>query len=220
MAKSTGLKTFVSFPKVDISKRKYFISFYQGHDSYILNKNDNDRQVKPGSQLVLGDIVQTDQTSRAEIRDNFGAIFRLGHNSSISIEQSPEKRNIPVYDGSVFKLRKDFFNPVIFDCGGKYRTSCYSMCPTSEFIAHVAGVQNEDIYYSFSPNNVVWEYDEQGNKFEIVALKEGESAVIKYDDSAKKIVDRYQVIEKRRISDKEYDSITNDYLNDRKWRSL
>lgn len=169
----------------------------------------NGVKLQPGTILAHNDRVET-HDGRVEIRDNLGAIFRLRGNSSFEVGLTEDGYE-PVMDGYVYKFRRGD-TPAIAYCG-KYVTSCY-MC---QFVAVIEPLSDTaDRYYSFGTSNIIFEYDENGRKFTIAALDEDEYAELHYDSQAP-MRQRYVVKNRKRISDDEFDRITQEYINDRYW---
>ncbi|KRK13366.1 hypothetical protein FD51_GL001579 [Lacticaseibacillus zeae DSM 20178 = KCTC 3804] len=169
-----------------------------------------------GNGLLAGTIINREELlqtneGRVEIRDNFGQIFRLREESTFQIELTEEGFQ-PVYDGFVFKFHRGKIAPMVSD--GKYRTSCYDQGTPIVIIEPVD--ETTDKYFSFSDDSRVYEYDESGRKFTIVALDEDEEVELHYD-VRNSMRTRYVAKNRQRISDKDLDRFSQQYMNDRLW---
>lgn len=168
--------------------------------------------LKMGQKIEIGQMIRTN-SSRIEIRDNWGAIFRLGENSEFSVEQT-EGGIAPVYYGEVYKGRISY-EPDKMCATSKYRTSCWMNC-TKDVFMHPTET-NADVFYSFSADCPIWEYDESGRKFTIVHLDEGQKCSLTYHPNVP-MRERYTVTNISSISDSEYDYIVTHFINPRCWR--
>jgi len=76
--------------------------------------------------------------------------------------------------------------------------------------------QGEDHFFALSGDIVIYEFDEQQKSFVICTVEEGYKAIMKYNDSAERIRDRYtaRVLP---FTDAEYKQILDNYIDRRKW---
>lgn len=170
------------------------------------------RKLTAGIKVVLGQTIRSNDC-RVEIRDNRGAIFRLGQKAEFSIEQT-ENGISPVYYGEIYKGRISY-DPGM-TCGtSKYRTSCWVGCPISVYMRPTK--RNSDEFFCFSTDCPIWEYDEAGRKFTIVHLDEGQKCTLDYTPNVP-MRERYSVKNVETISDDEYDYIVEHFINPRFWR--
>lgn len=178
--------------------------------SLIDQKGDN-FTLNSGQLIGLNDLILSND-SRIEIRNSTGLIFRLGTHSEFSLEQTVNGI-VPIYFGSVYKTRFSGIPTVM--CSGKYRTSCYTQCMNTLFTENISS--NKDIFYGMSDDIHIWEYDENGRRFPIVSIGEGQKVTLQFDNS-KPMRERYTVFSIDMISDDDYDRITQKFINNKYWR--
>ncbi|ARY92279.1 MULTISPECIES: hypothetical protein [Lacticaseibacillus] len=102
----------------------------------------NGKVLRAGTMLIHNDRIET-RTGRVEVRDNFGAVFRLRARSSFEISLTEDGYE-PIMDGYVYKFRRGPM-PNVLNCA-KYCTSCF-ICA---FVAVIEPLsETADRYYSF-----------------------------------------------------------------------
>jgi hypothetical protein len=179
----------------------------QGEDSVEL--------VQPQYELKVGEKLSTNG-SRIEIRDEQGMILRLGENSEVEvIFDNNAKRYVLSWFGEVFKMRLANGQPLSLNLCGKYRTSCW-MCIHSTFAQNID--VHRDAFYALFGHVPIFEYDELGVEFPILEVPEGHKAVL-YHDDAQPMRKRYVTESVVPITSKEYNYITQRYLNPSGWRA-
>lgn len=155
-----------------------------------------------------------------EVRDNYGLIVRLGPSSELSYDfdpyggviAQPAKRASLIFYGEIFKFRY-YVQPLEVVACGKYRTSCW-YCPMSFYARNLDA--SRDVYYALAGEALVWEWDEEGKPFDIVRIPEGYKAVLRHDplQPARK---RYAVEKVSTVSADEWDYITANFMNPKRW---
>lgn len=166
-------------------------------------------ELKAGTILGVNELILANE-GRVELRNNNGSLFRLGEHAELSLNLTA-LGIAPVFFGKVYKTL--FANQGIM-CGGKYQTSCWVQCSNTIVTENISPY--EDIFYSFSESTEIWEYDEQGRRFHIVTLNEGEKVILEHNPKAQ-MRNRYKVQEIQLIDEDEYDKITDTFLNPKKW---
>lgn len=146
---------------------------------------------------------------KIEVRSDEGAIIRIQNGGEFGIINSP-LGEVPMYFGEVYASKKN---------GGKYRTSCYlAPSPSSATIDfYVRPHKNGDEYFALVGNLIIFEYDKNGKPYDIASVKEGQSRVVNYS----KLVDGYRKYESKEasdITDKDYEYILNNFIDNRKWK--
>jgi len=183
-------------------------------DPAVLITPDGETALSSGTELYLGVQIET-RSGRVELRDEHGMILRLGERSEAAFEfDSNLKRHVFSYFGRGFKKRLTQLEPFTLQFCGKYRTSCFN-CPCPICIENHDPFT--DIYYAFLASVPVFEYDEQGEWFLITEIPEGYKATLVHDPS-KPMRERYSVAATAPITEADYDRITDEYLNPKRWR--
>lgn len=191
--------------------RTTFIKQIGEHAPQILREKNN-YPISTGMLLGLNELIKTND-SYVEIRDDAGALFRLGPNSEFALELTV-CGIAPVYIGKIYKSRVSY-TPITAVCNSKYRTSCWIVCSSTVFMEKID--ENHDIFFAFSETVPIWEYDESSRVFNIVTINEGEKVTLKFDGS-KDMRNRYIYDRIEQISDHDYDKITEEFVNNKNWR--
>ncbi len=182
-----------------------FISTDEGNGPTINFNKGQQKQLKVGD--ILTDICHIKTNShRVEIESSDGTLFRLGQNSEFSIEKT-EEGIVPVYYGEVYVEARDQ-QPT-----HKYYTSCWCES-TTIFIDNVS--DHEDCYYTLDFPATIYEYDEEGKRFDIFKQLALTKTSLTFDDN-KLMRDRYTVKYQKKISQDEIDYIVSNFVNPNNW---
>lgn len=148
--------------------------------------------------------------AKLEVRDSSGRVIRLMPNSEISVVETAIGLVTEVYGESYIKLP-------MTDGHVKYRTSCY--CRPS--------VPGSEIHIETLPDGIdrmtvinghinITEYDNNGREYHIVAIEEGQTALLEYRQS---LVDRERYTAAVVSSpDDLIDRVCTEFLDPRKWQ--
>lgn len=169
-------------------------------------------ELEEGTLIGLNELILANQ-SEIEIRSELGFVFRLGQYAEFSLELTVLGIS-PILYGNIWKGYLSGNTQPIVMCA-KYRTSCYIPCASSFYTEAIDG--NHDAFYVLSDNFIIWEFDERGKQFPIVTAEEGQKVVLEFDND-RPMRERYTVTSVEEISNKEYDYITESFLNPKEWR--
>ncbi|MCO6544127.1 MAG: hypothetical protein J6584_09200 [Lactobacillus sp.] len=167
-------------------------------------------RIAPGTILGLNYEVKTNK-GYMEVRSINGTVFRLGPNSTFSVQQTIVGE-VPVYYGAVYISTSRFSR--IYD-GGKYRTSCYNVIGYDSLIENIDN--SSDRYYAFENPVDIIEFDETGRKFQIAHLEPLTSLDLVFDDD-KKMRDRYQIKNLRKLDNFEIKTMYEKWVIPTCWR--
>lgn len=185
-----------------------FISNDEGNAPTISFSNGQEQKLKVGD--ILTDICHIKTNShRVEITSSNGTLFRLGLNSEFSIEKTIEGV-VPVYYGEVYVEARDQ-QPT-----HKYYTSCWCES-TTIFIDNIS--DHEDYYYTLDFPATIYEYDEEGNRFDIFKQLALTKTSLTFDDN-KPMRDRYKIKYQKKITQSEIDYIVSNFVNPNNWIQL
>ncbi|UQS84460.1 hypothetical protein MOO46_04180 [Apilactobacillus apisilvae] len=197
----------------DLPKTCNFVLTYASSGSVIsIDPDGNAEYINPGTILGLNYEIRTDNNSRIEIRSSTGSIYRLGCNSSFSIQNTFEGE-VPIYYGNVYinTLRSKRITD-----GGKYRTSCYM--PSRPINALIVKVNDhEDCYYSLEDSIEVMEYDEKGLSFEICKVPSFNKLLLSFNDDLN-MRERYNISLKKSLNNQEINYIYKEWVSPVNWK--
>lgn len=177
--------------------------------------------IEEGTVLEVGDAIET-RDGLLEVRDNYGLVLRLGPFSELSyvhhpqggIVTQPAERPSLVFFGEVFKFRR-YVRPLEVVACGKYRTSCW-YCPANVYARNLD--VSRDAFYALLGEVLIWEWDENGQPFDIVSIPEGYKAVLRHDPT-QPMRNRYAVENMMPISAKEWAYMASNFMNPARWIS-
>jgi hypothetical protein len=151
-------------------------------------------------------------TSRIEIRDNDGQVFRLGVGADFELIDSP------------YGVRPHFRGPVFLGPKGscaKARVSCW-LVPVPQFerpdiFVETSPDESVEKYYALRGSFSIIEFDDSNKPFHICHVEEGSVAEVK-NNPALLMRQRYSVLSNSAFNDSEYQKILDNYLDIRRWR--
>lgn len=208
----------------------YMVTFVSKEDTVeFLNYETTERVfLNEGIILSTCGLLKTN-SARVEIRNRDGDLYRLASNSEFSIEYTVEGIR-PVFYGKVLYASEDTITyspeknrgPIKHDYkrsgGGKYRTSCYMFNFGKGIVVIDSLGPSEDVYYNLSGPLAVYEYDEMGRQFTIFTAEPFQKIRLRFDNG-KKLRERYQVLEKSRISNSRLSSLYQHFIFQNSWGS-
>lgn len=151
-------------------------------------------------------------SGRAEITTRYGTVYRLESHSFFSIQEIVAGI-VPVTYGKVFVDRTGSTLPAVDQ--QKYRTSCYFMAQTliTENID-----EDSDIYVTLDKAADIFEYDENGKKFQIMHLEPFTKRVLRFADQLQ-MHQRYTPGTPIDLTDEEIHLYYEKYILPMAWRS-
>ena len=157
-----------------------------------------------GTLIGLNHEIRTNN-GHMEIRSHRGIIYRLGTNTTFSIQQRIEGE-VPIFYGKVYMdtLRAD----TIVD-GGKYRTSCVSLTENIDPVT--------DRYYALNDPFEIMEYDEQGREFQIASVAPFTKLDLRFNNNLV-MREKYQVVSRAALNDEEIDSLYSEWVSPVNWK--
>lgn len=169
-----------------------------------------DEEIMATEGMILGTnaILKTDG-AEVELKTVDDSVFRLIGKSEFCLE-STMSGIIPVVYGNVFYKQSGSFIKSYW----KYRTSCYVGKSDSYIIERID--EKQDIYYNLSEELNIYEYDERGNKFDIVNIMPYQKCILSYD-SSKPMLKRYTVTNVENLKENDILKIYANYMSNEKW---
>ncbi|AVH25914.1 hypothetical protein [Vibrio diabolicus] len=150
-------------------------------------------------------------SDKMELRDEHGQIARLSSGAEIKLIDDV----VPALE----TFGEVFLKNVMVNGHQKYRTSCYSRsmdARIADYFYRPTDLPNQDEMWAVSGTMLIYEFDENNMAYPIASLREGEKAVLTFDDS-KVGPERYKASVVP-ISDDEMDYVLKHYVDPRNWR--
>lgn len=172
--------------------------------------NDQEQILEEGTIIGAGSILRTNGAD-VELKSCTSETIRLVGKSDLCLENTVEG-TVPVIYGNVYYEKG---NGSTCSAHIKYRSSCWCKHESPIIVERVN--ENEDIYYASSKSLTIYEYDEYGEKFDIIKLEPYQKCILSYNIN-KSMRERYQIKLLEAMKKSDMVKVFERYMYEERWK--